>query len=1055
MFLFSNDGGIRMKKILLVSLCLVMSVSLVASLAFAKNVSNDRYSTYKPEKALGSTVSLDQDMSQLSATAAVGTTQLAFYSFDSGGSCVDEGWVGVDITAQDGDFWHVDDWTGMSANYQGNVGPLGGSGQSLWCGARAIGTGPLCGYLALPGYGNSWNQAFCTTNCVSASGAVIAFDADWDSEPGYDATTLEVTNCTGGVSDENWIVIAGGVNDWDYNLDLFSTNGDTSMSIGIADSLHTGSFKVRFHFVADGGWSDSDGQWDTDGAFALDNLSLTGLNGGAVETFEDESVGDGATTDNAWSSCTPQGYGDFSGLYNMLSDGVEQYYPYQCGPNYTCVWAFYNGSTANYTCGGFAAQTAVGYENPQGQYINNEIWSPVIPNIGVGVQYELAFDSFRDLPLDNLLFYVWHVQSIVGGCGGQWLDRNFVYYGPNHDWLHVIQPCGDLISGAATDVRVAIGCVDMCPFWCGIVGSGACHSHAPLIDNVELYRIESVGAQWAVRDLEFFQDTFATDGTTTGTARLDMANDILPSGNPNFRSGDSMTVGCADPEVGLISPEPYSGSGTAVYGFFSLQRAGANPPDAAWEAPEVGYMGPKYPVIAGLSYNDANSVHWVCVRMDTSFTDGVNRTGKQPDKWAVDLNDNLFVPGDTISFYFGAQSVGGGWTYHSLFTGGTDTQTLVEAAPNEVTILPAGGWARGGDILYVDGMDGRGAQQFFDTAFNTMGLLDKIDRYDIRAPSSGVANRPGSRVVDVFQQLLPCYRKIIWDTGNLDQGLIGDGTTTGEKSDDAGMLYTFLDNLAAPGGVYFSGDNIAEDWPTLLGSAIPLQGTFMQHQLVSPDYLALNSVVNPLVIGELGGCFAHVTGPDTLIAFGGCALYNDFDVIRPLGPATQEMKYVPGAAGSNGAVVAQYTVNGASQTVCVILSGFGFQYISNNDHNNLPARAHHMYDILVWLGNNPPTPVAATPTYRNTLSQNYPNPFNPQTSIEFTVKELAPVNVKIYNVRGQLVKTLANDRFAPGTTHTLHWDGRNDAGQQVSSGVYFYKLVTNNFTQTKKMVLLK
>jgi flagellar hook assembly protein FlgD len=114
-----------------------------------------------------------------------------------------------------------------------------------------------------------------------------------------------------------------------------------------------------------------------------------------------------------------------------------------------------------------------------------------------------------------------------------------------------------------------------------------------------------------------------------------------------------------------------------------------------------------------------------------------------------------------------------------------------------------------------------------------------------------------------------------------------------------------------------------------------------------------------------------------------------------------------------------------------------------------------MHDILVWLGNQPPEPVAASRTGQYKLSQNYPNPFNPQTTIDFQVKELAPVTLKIYNVRGQLVKTLADDRFAPGVTHTVTWDGRNNAGQQVSSGVYFYKLVTNNFTQTKKMVLLK
>jgi flagellar hook assembly protein FlgD len=89
------------------------------------------------------------------------------------------------------------------------------------------------------------------------------------------------------------------------------------------------------------------------------------------------------------------------------------------------------------------------------------------------------------------------------------------------------------------------------------------------------------------------------------------------------------------------------------------------------------------------------------------------------------------------------------------------------------------------------------------------------------------------------------------------------------------------------------------------------------------------------------------------------------------------------------------------------------------------------------------------------LSQNYPNPFNPSTTINFTVRERSRVSLNIYNVAGQLVRTLVNEDRAPGTTHQVAWDGRNDAGQSVSSGVYFYKLVTNDMTQTRKMVLLK
>ena len=90
----------------------------------------------------------------------------------------------------------------------------------------------------------------------------------------------------------------------------------------------------------------------------------------------------------------------------------------------------------------------------------------------------------------------------------------------------------------------------------------------------------------------------------------------------------------------------------------------------------------------------------------------------------------------------------------------------------------------------------------------------------------------------------------------------------------------------------------------------------------------------------------------------------------------------------------------------------------------------------------------------NNLDQNYPNPFNPQTTIAYSLKERGRVKIDVYNVNGELVKTLLDENRDAGADKVT-WNGTNNANQPVSSGVYFYKLVTNNFSQTKKMVLLK
>jgi len=88
------------------------------------------------------------------------------------------------------------------------------------------------------------------------------------------------------------------------------------------------------------------------------------------------------------------------------------------------------------------------------------------------------------------------------------------------------------------------------------------------------------------------------------------------------------------------------------------------------------------------------------------------------------------------------------------------------------------------------------------------------------------------------------------------------------------------------------------------------------------------------------------------------------------------------------------------------------------------------------------------------LSQNYPNPFNPETQIRFQLPTATHVVMRIYNVRGQEIRRLVDRTYAEGT-HTVRWDGKNDHGSPVSSGIYFYQLQAGEFFEVKKMNLLK
>ncbi|MCK4652817.1 MAG: T9SS type A sorting domain-containing protein, partial [Candidatus Cloacimonetes bacterium] len=91
---------------------------------------------------------------------------------------------------------------------------------------------------------------------------------------------------------------------------------------------------------------------------------------------------------------------------------------------------------------------------------------------------------------------------------------------------------------------------------------------------------------------------------------------------------------------------------------------------------------------------------------------------------------------------------------------------------------------------------------------------------------------------------------------------------------------------------------------------------------------------------------------------------------------------------------------------------------------------------------------------KNYLLQNYPNPFNPETTIEYSIPQESKVDLKIYNIKGQKVKTLVSEQLPVGE-HSVIWNGRDSNGNRVGSGIYFYKLKTDNFEKTKKMIFMK
>ena len=119
----------------------------------------------------------------------------------------------------------------------------------------------------------------------------------------------------------------------------------------------------------------------------------------------------------------------------------------------------------------------------------------------------------------------------------------------------------------------------------------------------------------------------------------------------------------------------------------------------------------------------------------------------------------------------------------------------------------------------------------------------------------------------------------------------------------------------------------------------------------------------------------------------------------------------------------------------------------------------YLDDIRLVTG-APPTGTAVLETLQDAkpnataLGHNFPNPFNPSTEIRFDIPTARNVKLRVYNQLGQTVRTLADHRMKAGT-YALEWDGQDQMGRSVASGVYFYNLEAGDFNQIRKMTLVK
>jgi hypothetical protein len=166
----------------------------------------------------------------------------------------------------------------------------------------------------------------------------------------------------------------------------------------------------------------------------------------------------------------------------------------------------------------------------------------------------------------------------------------------------------------------------------------------------------------------------------------------------------------------------------------------------------------------------------------------------------------------------------------------------------------------------------------------------------------------------------------------------------------------------------------------------------------------------------------------------------------------QDLTALVYSVASDDSAKAVAMISGSILTLAGIDTGSATITVTADDGRSGMAQTSFTVEIQPPAGLNSPDLPAVVREFR--LEQNYPNPFNPATEIRYALPRAEKVTIVIYNALGQQVKILVSERQELGY-HTVIWDARNDAGQKVGSGMYFYLLKAGEYRAVKKMTLLK
>jgi hypothetical protein len=937
--------------------------------------------------------------------------------------------------------------------------------------------------LGLPGYDNEWYQAI---RIMYSGSGILSFDYLLDSEADYDFVCVELDSACSS-NDRVDYDIDPRAAAWRFRDRLVFESGlqlqGQVSSLAVDDFGTTDTHCLYIAFFSDGGVAPCDGFMNaTLGAgLVVDNIALTGVVSPVSEDF------DGTLDPNIEfvNVAAAESFGEWGRTFSHITDNDV------CTENTTCAWLWSDHTTptiANdpsmaFGPGGFVVRS----------WLDNMIVSPWVslattPTAkGTILQFRILggnyFAATRLLHQVSVRERYQGLDPILGGtidCVHNWQQIGRNRHLDNFSWeTDTRDITTNFLQGPETEIQVRHRLVDLQVFGVPapipyVPGPG------PYIDRTRIGRLVVDGPLFRPRGQA--QDAFPTEvhpsipleagehfrPTTNrfGSAAFSARGDLAGGGSPHFVTHDSIVVAVVDVRE----------SG----GFEAVDWYGA-----IVEGPHRGKAPPPWSTGANGFFQ---------VAPDTVF----ESAGDLIRIFSVDLDDLYFRGGDVLRYFWLATDFFGGIS--SFPEGLSNVPVSIEAAQTategllEVSFLPKIDWDPGylarvaadphgkldpteeelanstqsNCILYYQRVnpERRSGDVNRTTFMYTLDRLGYRGRYDV-VDSSHLG------ALATVQQAQG-YNLIIYDVGNNAPtgNIMPDGSDPElQKVDQAGWFRSWLTQAAT------SEAGFATFW--MIGSDA------LQERPTEPLYTVNMGVVlnatnqglsaNPDVDGQASFSFSQGGSactadfaPERYSLEGGCPTIRDYDALGTSGSGTATHRYRDPVLGGVGDAAIVMNSNGAEAWNTVFQSHawfdirdpFGEAPVSPGPQEVLLNKILGCALPIECQQSPNPTdaphqdPAIDRSPARTALYQNVPNPFNPTTTISFDLARDAHVRLHIYDVTGHLVRQLVEERLERNR-HEVVWDGMNDAGLSVSSGIYFYRLETASFTDTRKLVIVR